>query len=127
IEIRESSLNVINAAMRKDESLFIKYASKQARISNAWKKWIGQVGGLKNFDAVNKKKALEQEYLKRSSQKPEFTKYKEVVEQMRDLYKSYHPVKYNVYNYLEFYRYSGPEIIRVSEHMIKMTNDTIDA
>src|SRR5690606_33234975 len=72
-------------------------------------------------------KALEQEYLKRSSQKPEFTKYKEVVEQMRDLYKSYHPVKYNVYNYLEFYRYSGPEIIRVSEHMIKMTNDTIDA
>ena len=126
IDIRESSLNVINAAMRKDESLYIKYASKQARIANAWKKWIGQIGGLKNFNALQKKQDLEKEYLSRSAQKPEYTKYANAVKEINTLYTAYHPVKYNVYNFLEFYRYSGPEIIRFTERFNKMINDTAD-
>ena len=44
-------------------------ASKQSRISNAYKKWIGQNLGLKKKDAVGKKQALEAEYMKRVSKR----------------------------------------------------------
>ena len=52
IKMREKSLSVINASMRSSDLLRIKYASKQSRIANGWKKWIGQVGGLKTVDAI---------------------------------------------------------------------------
>ena len=35
--------------MRADDATRIKYASKYARIANAWKKWIGEVEGLKKI------------------------------------------------------------------------------
>ena len=63
--MREQSLKIIDAAMASDENTKIQYASKQSRISNAYKKWIGQNLGLKKKDAVGKKQALEAEYMKR--------------------------------------------------------------
>ena len=57
IRMRDLSLSVIDKAMKNSELIRIQYASKQARISNAWKKWIGQIDGLKRLDAV----ALKQE------------------------------------------------------------------
>ena len=39
IEMRKNSLRHIDAAMAMDEATYIKYASKQSRISNAYKKW----------------------------------------------------------------------------------------
>ena len=47
IEMRKSSLKYIDAAMDLSELNYIKYASKQSRISNAYKKWIGQDIGLR--------------------------------------------------------------------------------
>ena len=41
IEMRQTSLDIITPAMNKSDAIRIKYASKQARIANAWKKWIG--------------------------------------------------------------------------------------
>merc|ERR1711916_336216 len=38
IKMRDLSLSVINAAIKKSEKTEIQYASKQARIANAWKK-----------------------------------------------------------------------------------------
>lgn len=61
ISMREKSLSVIDAGMRSSDEIRIKYASKQARIANAWKKWIGQVGGLKEVDAVQIKLDREKE------------------------------------------------------------------
>ena len=45
--MRKSSLKYIDAAMDLSELNYIKYASKQSRISNAYKKWIGQDIGLR--------------------------------------------------------------------------------
>ena len=58
IAIRDQALSVIDAFMRRDEQLKIMYASKWAGISNSWKKWQGEVLGLKRTDAVGKKKAF---------------------------------------------------------------------
>ena len=52
IAIRDKMLDVINANMRKDAGIKIKYASKQASIANAWKKWIGQRQGIAKTNGI---------------------------------------------------------------------------
>jgi hypothetical protein len=62
IKMREKSLAIIDAAMRSSDEIRIKYAAKQASIANAYKKWIGQIDGLKRLDAVSIKIARETLY-----------------------------------------------------------------
>ena len=49
----------MDSFMRKDEQIKIQYAAKYAGISNAWKKWQGEVLGLTRTNAVEKKKKYE--------------------------------------------------------------------
>ncbi len=58
ILIRDKALAVIDKYMRSDEAIKIQYASKYAGISNAWKKWQGEVLGLTNTHAVAKNKNM---------------------------------------------------------------------
>ena len=53
--MRKSNLKYIDAAMDLSELNYIKYASKQSRISNAYKKWIGQDLGLRKKKLLRKK------------------------------------------------------------------------
>jgi hypothetical protein len=62
IDMRESSLSVIDKAIRESEEVSIQYAAKQSRISNAWKKWIGQTKGLKRIGAMDIKKMTEDQF-----------------------------------------------------------------
>ena len=72
--------------MKNSELIRIQYASKQARISNAWKKWIGQIDGLKRLDAVKLKKQTEQEFTERAiSNKIWKQKYGETVAEMNGM------------------------------------------
>lgn len=59
ISMRDVTLKVLDEKMRTDNATRIKYASKYARIANAWKKWIGEVEGLKKSNAVGKKQEYE--------------------------------------------------------------------
>ncbi len=65
IGLRDKALAVIDGFMRKDEQIKIQYAAKYASISNAWKKWQGEVLGLTRTDAIGKKKTYEAEFQKR--------------------------------------------------------------
>jgi ATP-dependent protease HslVU (ClpYQ) peptidase subunit len=67
ISIRETSLKIMDKYMREDEAIKIKYASKYASIANAWKKWIGESQGLRQSNAVQKKKEYEEAFQKRLS------------------------------------------------------------
>ncbi len=62
IALRDQRLEIINAAMAKDQSIRIKYASKQNSIANAWKKWQGELKGLDRLNAVQKKQLQEQQF-----------------------------------------------------------------
>jgi hypothetical protein len=73
ISIRDATLKILDKYMRKDESVKIKYASKYASIANAWKKWIGEVQGLKKSNAVGKKQKFEEEFEKRAIAKNKYT------------------------------------------------------
>lgn len=55
IGIRAKALEVLNGFMRKDEKIKIQYAAKYAGIENAYKKWQGEVLGLRITDGVQKK------------------------------------------------------------------------
>ncbi len=72
ITMRTASLNVIDAAMNASEATKLQYASRQRRTANGWKKWQGEVRGLKELDAVGKKQAEEAEFLRRSEGVPEY-------------------------------------------------------
>jgi len=66
VSVRDVTLKVLDEKMRTDNATRIKYASKYARISNSWKKWIGEVEGLKKSNAVEKKKLYEQSLIKKN-------------------------------------------------------------
>ncbi|MFD2918953.1 S46 family peptidase [Terrimonas rubra] len=65
IQIRDKALEVLNKFMRADEAIKIKYAAKYASVSNAWKKWRGEVLGLTRTGGVAKKQKQEAEFEKR--------------------------------------------------------------
>lgn len=117
INMRDHSLAVINEAMRSDQKIKIQYASKQARIANGWKKWIGENFGLKSTNALEKKVAFEQEYQKRADGHDEFKDYRNVLSDLKDLYAK--DRSYNLAHdyYIEMI-YLGPEIIRYSESFL---------
>jgi hypothetical protein len=55
IAVREVALKTLDEKMRTDSETRIKYSSKYASVANYWKKWIGEVEGLKKSNAVEKK------------------------------------------------------------------------
>ncbi|MCP9235578.1 S46 family peptidase [Lewinella sp. JB7] len=70
IGMRDRSLAVIDSAMRADPQVRIDYASKQARIANAWKKWRGESQGVAAVGAIEQRRALEREFRQRLEAKP---------------------------------------------------------
>lgn len=64
ISVRDRSLGVLDKAMRANPEARIQYASKQSRIANGWKKWIGESQGIEATDGIGRKKKLEAEFKK---------------------------------------------------------------
>jgi hypothetical protein len=62
IAIRDIKLDVLNHFMEASPAVRIQYASKNASISNAWKKWQGEIMGLKKNNAITAKKQFEAEF-----------------------------------------------------------------
>lgn len=84
IEIRETSLKIMDKYMRVDEATKIKYAAKYATIANYWKKWIGESQGLKQTNAIQKKLDNEADFQKRlAADSP----YKNLLSDLDKLYK----------------------------------------
>lgn len=52
IEARTKRLDVWTKHMREDRNVFLQYTSKRAGIANGWKKWQGEVRGLKLNNVV---------------------------------------------------------------------------
>lgn len=111
IEMRKQSLSVIDAAMASSDATRINYASKQSRISNAYKKWIGQNLGLKQKDVINQKLTFEEEYLKRV---PEDGKYKDILIRLLAQDSRMLPLKKANSLFVELYYY-GPEVIKYAD------------
>ena len=93
ISVRDRALAVLGGYMRKDEQIKIQYAAKYASISNAWKKWRGEVLGLTRTNAVAKKKAYEAEFKRRVDANPQWkAKYGSVLGDLQAAYASLEPL-----------------------------------
>jgi hypothetical protein len=86
---------VIDGFMRKDEGIKIQYAAKYASISNAWKKWQGEVLGLTKTNAVAKRKEYESSFEKIVLSKPEYNMaYIELLKNLKQAYTDIEPYGY---------------------------------
>ncbi len=65
IDVRNKTLGIYDLAMRADPQVRLQYVSKQSRLANAWKKWIGEKQGLEIAGAVKAKLAYEAEFQQR--------------------------------------------------------------
>lgn len=64
IKLRTECLNVYNEAMQKSPAQRLRYASTVASIANGWKKWQGELKGLKRMNAIDRKKTFERDFNK---------------------------------------------------------------
>ena len=85
IALRTLRLNIQKEEMNKDQAVRIKYASKQASVANAWKKWQGEAKGIIKNHAVENKQAFEAKFAEWAKGKPE---YEGLVERFKELYGS---------------------------------------
>ncbi len=119
IRMRDKSLSVIDAGMKSSDLTRIQYASKQARIANGWKKWIGQLGGLKTVDAIQIKLDREKAYNDMAASKPEWKEaYGNVINEINQLVEQY---KYDdfAYSMAIEYIYVGPEMFKKARDLSK--------
>ncbi len=63
VKMREIRLAIWDEDMKASDKVRIQYSAKYASLANYWKKWDGEVKGLKKADAINKKKLFEQDFL----------------------------------------------------------------
>lgn len=85
IKLRTLRLDVQRREMAKDPAVRIKYASKNAGVSNSWKKWQGEMKGIIRLKAIENKKEFERNFARWAEGKPE---YEGLVEKMHALYSS---------------------------------------
>ncbi|ASK32166.1 serine protease [Chryseobacterium sp. T16E-39] len=98
IAVRDIALKTLDEKMRVDNATRIKYASKYASVANYWKKWIGEVEGLKKSGAVDKKVMYEGSLVSKNSE------IKTTLDQLNKLYTDQAPYALNNAYYSEVIR-----------------------
>lgn len=115
INVREVALKILNEKMRADNETRIKYASKYASVANYWKKWIGEVEGLKKSDAVGKKKNYEQTLIAKNPA------IKTTIEELNRLYTDQAPYALNRAYYSEVIR--NAETLTLANHYLNFVEN----
>lgn len=72
IAVRTGRLDRINAAQASDPALRIHYAADNATVANAWKKWQGEVLGIRRRGTVADKEAYERSFEAWAQNKPAY-------------------------------------------------------
>ena len=62
VKIREVRLEIMGKQMQKSDQVRIQYAGKYSGLANYYKKWQGEINGLKKVNAVEKKQSGEREF-----------------------------------------------------------------
>ncbi len=121
IEFRETSLGVIDAAMQSSEEIHIQYAAKQSRISNAYKKWIGQNQGLIELNALDKRWELQRGYRKMAEirQNQNYVHAIDTLGALEQQIKDYRKAREV---FIEYYFY-GPEVYSFAKNFEPLIED----
>lgn len=85
VDVRAKKLEVMKKYMDKDVAVRLKYSSKYAQVANYWKYFIGQTTQLKNNGVADKKRKIEEEFLKYSKGK---SQYDNILKDIEEAYKA---------------------------------------
>lgn len=103
IEIRRATLNVLDEAMKKDDVVRIQYASKQAKIANYWKKWIGENQGIEKSKAIEKKRVSEAKFTELIKEKGLDEQYGNILPDFELLYAKYEMTAVKRSNFMDIF------------------------
>jgi len=125
IKLRETRLDIFRKYSEQDPKVRIQYASKHARVSNYWKKMIGESKGVERMGAIDNKRAYEQEFVEWVNSS-DYTKdeYSGLMESFEDTYTQLRPYSlardYYVESALamEVVKFSGAfeKLVKISEN-----------
>lgn len=90
IKLRTHRLDAQKKYMSQNQAVRIQYSSKNASVSNAWKKWQGEMKGIRKMNTVNVKK----EYEKRFNEWAKGTEYEGLLDKLASLYAELEPYSF---------------------------------
>lgn len=91
IKLRDIRLKIMGEAMRNNDTIRLQYASKYANVENAYKKWQGEVLGLKRLNAIEKKADFETKFISWTKNVKDGQDYANAVIQLNELYQKIRP------------------------------------
>ena len=100
INLRTLRLEIMNRYQAESQKVRIQYSSKNANVSNAWKKWQGEVKGIRKMKTVQTKQEFEKAFDK-WAQGGEFDG---VIAKIAGLYKELEPYQFATDYYTETVR-----------------------
>ncbi len=93
VDMRDIALSKMLFYMKKSPLTKIQYADKYSSISNAWKKWQGEILGIKKSNALAKKLAHEKEFETLVERNPSYkSKYDGLLTSYREKLTEYDPI-----------------------------------
>ena len=123
VKIRTKKLEILQEDMAADPAVRIKYASKYAASANYWKKFSGEITGLKKLDVYNRKKEIEGQFLKwLSLDKDRSAKYGDALPDIASAYETINKygaaVRYNAEAIIQ-----GFEIVAFTRNFNKLADE----
>jgi len=100
IHLRTLRLDIMNKYQSQSQKVRIQYSSKNANVSNAWKKWQGEVKGIRKMKTVQTKQEFEQTF-SRWAKNGEFDG---VLEKIAKIYEELEPYQFATDYYTETVR-----------------------
>jgi len=100
IQLRSLRLDVMNREQAKDPAVRIQYSSKNAGVSNAWKKWQGESRGILNANTIAKKQEFEQRF-QQWAEVSGRQEYITLIPRMKELYAELEPFMFASEMYTE--------------------------
>ena len=100
ISLRTLRLDIMNRYQTESQKVRIQYSSKNASVSNAWKKWQGEVKGIRKMKTVQTKKEFEKAFDKWA----EGGEFDGLIERIAALYAELEPYQYAADYYSETVR-----------------------
>ncbi|PLX11235.1 MAG: serine protease [Marinilabiliales bacterium] len=144
IKLRETRLDIFKKYSKNDAEVRIKYATKHARVSNYWKKMIGESAGIKRMNAIEKKQDYENRFTKWvNSSDYTKTEYGGIISSFEDYYNQLKPLSL-AYDYfsedvmaMEIIKYSfsfrrlvnmsmekNPDLVKINAEVERLKNST---
>ena len=100
IALRSLRLDIMSKHQEQSQKVRIQYSSKHANVANAWKKWQGEVKGIRKMKTVATKRAYEQKF----AQWAVGTEYEGLTDKIAAIYAELEPYTFAADYYTETVR-----------------------